>query len=77
MIASKYKIEVEPFSSTDGYYIRVYFPNTHGGWTEMREYRGMALTYWGARYGAWWRKLKIDNGWIKQQKRGKETIYEA
>lgn len=75
MIASKYKIEIESFNTSDGYYIRVYFPDTQGGWSEMYAHRGTAMTYWGARYGAWWRKLKIDNGWITQ-KRGKETVYE-
>lgn len=75
MIASKYKIEIEPYRSGDGYWVRVYFPNTWGEWTEMTEFRGTCMTYWGARYGAWWRKLKLDHGWVKKT-RGKETIYE-
>lgn len=72
----KYKIEIEPFSSGGGYYIHVYFPDSNGRWEEMYKHRGMTITYWGARYAAWWRKTKFDNGWVKT-KRGKETVYES
>jgi hypothetical protein len=76
MSASKYKIEIDPRYG-DGYFIKVYFPDQWGEWIEMYEHRGTAETYWGARCSAWWRKVKIDNGWIRTKKvRVKETVYE-
>lgn len=76
MSKKKYLIEIEPCSSGGGYYINVYFADKNGRWEAQYNHRGLALTYWGARYGAWWRKIKFDNSWIKTE-RGKETVYES
>jgi len=74
MSASRYKIEIEPFSSGGGYYVNVYFLGKDGYWTKSYKLSGPTLTYWGARYKAWWIKLRIENDWFKKE-RTKETVY--
>jgi hypothetical protein len=73
MSERKYKIEIEPLSS-DGYYVNVFLVGYGGGWEKSHKLSDLCLTYWGARYKAWWVKTKIENNWIKT-KREKETVY--
>ena len=75
MSERKYKIEIEPLSRS-GYYVNVYFYENLKYWAKNDKLSDMCLTYWGARYKAWWIKLRIENDWFKH-KREKETIYEV